>query len=215
MAVRLQARVDERERIARELHDTLLQGFLSASMQLHVASERLSDESPAKPILTNVLGLITKVSEEGRRAVRGLRLSESSESLEQAFGRARHELAPDGEVGFRVIVGGPHRVVAPQVRDEIYRIGREALVNAFRHADAKNVEVEVEYLDDRLRLRVRDDGRGIDEAVLRSGRDDHYGLAGMHERARQMGAQLRVTSRSSAGTEIELTVPRRIAYSRA
>jgi len=207
-------RMDERTRIARELHDTLLQGFLSASMQLHVANDRLPDDSAAKPIVTNVLGLISKVSEEGRQAVRGLRLSESSESLEQAFGRAKQELAPDRQAGFRVVVVGPHRTIAPEVRDEIYRIGREALVNAFKHADAKNVEVEVEYLDDGLRLRVRDDGRGIDAELLQSRRDGHWGLAGMHERARQIGAQFRVISRTGAGTEIELSVPRRIAYRR-
>ncbi len=218
MTARLQRlheeRMDERTRIARELHDTLLQGFLSASMQLHVAADRIPDDSAAKPILTNVLGLIAKVSEEGRQAVRGLRLPENTEALEQAFGRSKQELAGDREVGFRVIVVGRHRAVAPEVRDEIYRIGREALVNAFQHADAKNVEVEVEYLDDRLRLRVRDDGRGIDETVLQSGLDDHWGLAGMHERARKIGAQFRVISRSGAGTEIELSVARRIAYRR-
>ncbi|HET8772559.1 MAG TPA: two-component regulator propeller domain-containing protein [Thermoanaerobaculia bacterium] len=218
MTARLQRlheeRMDERTRIARELHDTLLQGFLSASMQLHVAADRIPDDSAAKPIVTNVLGLIAKVSEEGRQAVRGLRLPENTEALEQAFGRAKQELAGESELGFRVIVAGRRREVAPEVRDEIYRIGREALVNAFQHADAKNVEVEVEYLDDRLRLRVRDDGRGIDETVLRSGLDDHWGLAGMHERARKIGAQFRVISRAGAGTEIELSVPRRIAYRR-
>jgi signal transduction histidine kinase/ligand-binding sensor domain-containing protein len=207
-------RMDERTRIARDLHDTLLQGFLGASMQLHVAADRIPADSSAKPIVTNVLGMIAKVSEEGRQAVRGLRLSESSESLEQAFGRAKQELAGERDVGFRVIVIGRHRPVAPMVRDEIYRIGREALVNAFQHAEAKNVEVEVEYLDSALRLRVRDDGRGIDETVLQSGRDEHWGLAGMHERARKIGARFRVTSRKSAGTEIELSVPRRIAYRR-
>ncbi|HEX6094884.1 MAG TPA: triple tyrosine motif-containing protein [Thermoanaerobaculia bacterium] len=218
MTARLQRlheeRMDERTRIARELHDTLLQGFLSASMQLHVAADRIPDDSAAKPIVTNVLGLISKVSEEGRQAVRGLRLSESSESVEQAFGRAKQELAGEHDAGFRVIVAGRHRPVAPVVRDEIYRIGREALVNAFQHAEAKNVEVEVEYLDSAFHLRVRDDGRGIDETVLQSGRDDHWGLAGMRERARKIGAQFRVTSRKGAGTEIELTVPRRIAYRR-
>jgi signal transduction histidine kinase len=218
MTARLQRlheeRMDERTRIARELHDTLLQGFLSASMQLHVAADRIPDDSPAKPIVTNVLRLIANVSEEGRQAVRGLRLAETTESLEAAFGRAKQELAGEREIGFRVIVVGHHRAVAPEVRDEIYRIGREALVNAFQHADAKNVEVELEYLDAALRLRVRDDGRGIDETVLHSGRGDHWGLAGMHERARKIGARFRVTSRNGAGTEIELSVPRRIAYRR-
>lgn len=218
MTARLQIlhdeRMDERMRIARELHDTLLQDFLSASMQLHVAAGRLPDDSPAKPIVENVLKLVSTVSDESRQAVRDLRLSESSESLEQAFRKTREDLARGQDAGFRVIVSGHPRPLQPEVRDEIYRIGREALVNAFQHADAKNVEVEIEYLDDRLRLVVRDDGRGIDEGVLQSGREDHWGLAGMQERAKRIDAKFKVSSRGGAGTEIELSVPRRIVYRR-
>jgi signal transduction histidine kinase len=107
-----------------------------------------------------------------------------------------------------VIVAGDRRPLDSAVRDEIYRIGREALVNAFRHAQAKNVEVEIEFLGKRLVLRIRDDGRGIDPAVLQSGLDNHFGLPGMRERAETIGGQLRVISRPGAGTEIELSVPR-------
>ena len=106
-----------------------------------------------------------------------------------------------------MIVTGDRRPLDPAVRGEIYRIGREALVNAFRHAQANNVEVEIEFLGNRLVLRIRDDGRGIDAAVLQSGLDNHFGLAGMRERAEQIGGQLRVISRPGAGTEIELSVP--------
>ncbi|HEX6623696.1 MAG TPA: ATP-binding protein, partial [Pyrinomonadaceae bacterium] len=98
------------------------------------------------------------------------------------------------------------------IRDEVYRIGREALVNAFRHAEAGGVEVEVEYAPKHLRVLVRDDGRGIDAEVLRSGRDGHWGLSGMRERAERIGARLKVRSRAASGTEVELNVPGHVAY---
>lgn len=218
IAARLQRlhdeRMDERVRIAHELHDTLLQGFLSVSMHLHVAVSRMPDDSPARPVVSTALTLIGEVSEEGRQALQGLRLAENEEPLEQAFSRTRRELAVERKVGFRVLASGQSRSVHASVRDEIYRIGREALLNAFRHAEAENIEVELEYLDRRLILRIRDDGRGIDSSVLRSGRADHWGLAGMRERAERLGGQLKVTSRTGAGTEIELTVPGRLAYRR-
>jgi signal transduction histidine kinase len=205
-------RMDERIRIARELHDTLLQGFLSASMRLHLASDQLSDDSPAKPIITDVIDLVSEVNEQGRQAVQGLRLPERRESLEEAFGRTKHELGEQRQIGFRVLVEGKSRALHPLIRDEIYRIGREALVNAFRHSEARNIEVELEYLDKRLRLHVRDDGRGIDPGEIETRRDEHWGLAGMQERAQKIGARLSVSSRAGAGSEIELSVPARVAY---
>ncbi len=205
-------RMDERIRIARELHDTLLQGFLSASMRLHLASDQLSDDSPAKPIITDVIDLVSEVNEQGRQAVQGLRLPEQRESLEEAFGRTKHELGEQRQIGFRVLVEGKPRALHPLIRDEIYRIGREALVNAFRHSAARNIEVELEYLDKRLRLHVRDDGRGIDPGEIETRRDEHWGLAGMQERAQKIGARLSVSSRAGVGSEIELTVPARVAY---
>jgi signal transduction histidine kinase len=205
-------RLDERMRIARELHDTLLQGFVSASMQLHVLGDRLPSDSPDKPLLTRVLQRIAAVTEEGRNAVRGLRLSESGDSVEDAFTGIKQELAPDTAIGFRVIAGGHPRRLYPLIRDEIHRIGREALINAFRHSGAQHIEVEIEYRDDRLTLRVRDDGRGIDTTKLEAVGEHHWGLAGMQERAGQIGAKLKVTSRSGAGTEIELSIPGKVAY---
>jgi signal transduction histidine kinase/streptogramin lyase len=206
-------RMDERIRIAHELHDTLLQGVLSTSMQLQVFARQVPPD--AKPVLGHILARMAGVIEEGRQALRGLRASDSHESLEQAFSNLKEELTGDdaGEGtgfsgGFRVIAAGDRRPLDPAVRDEIYRIGREALVNAFRHAQAKNVEVEIEFLGKRLVLRIRDDGRGIDPAVLQSGLDNHFGLPGMRERAEKIGGQLRVISRPGAGTEIELSVPR-------
>jgi signal transduction histidine kinase len=214
MNSRFEERLAERTRIAQELHDTLLQGFLSASMQLHVAADQLPVDSPTKPQLGRVLQLMGRVIEEGRNAVRGLRSSGGGSplDLEQAFSVIPLELAIKEQIGFRVIVEGRRRPLHPLTRDEVYRIGREALVNAYRHSRAKNIEVEVEYASSHLRILVRDDGCGIDPQVLQSGREGHWGLPGMRERAEAIGARLKVWSRTAAGTEVELSVPSRVAF---
>jgi signal transduction histidine kinase len=153
------------------------------------------------------------VIEEARNAVRGLRSpSKGAEDLEQAFSGIEQEFADQGQAGFKVIVEGQPRPVHPVIRDEVYRIGREAVVNAFRHSGAKRIEVELEYAPSRLRVLVRDDGRGIDDDVLRLGRDGHWGLSGMRERAERIGARLRVWSRDEAGTEVEMSIPGNIAF---
>ena len=213
MNLRFEERLAERTRIAQELHDTLLQGFVSVSMQLHVVADRLPADSPAKPLLTRVLDLTRRVIEEGRNAVRGLRSSiSSSHDLEVAFSAMSEELAADRKVDYRVIIEGRDRPLKPIIRDELYRIGREAVVNAFRHSEARTIELELEYASKGLRMLVTDDGRGIDGQVLQSGRDGHWGLSGMHERADRIGARLKVWSRAGGGTEIELSVPARVAF---
>ena len=210
---RFQERLAERSRIAQELHDTLLQGVLSASLQLDVAEDQLPENSPTKPLLKRILQLLGKVTEEGRNALRGLRAPETdSRSLEMAFSRVRQEFALDDKIGYRVIVNSIARPLHPMIRDEVYRIGREALVNAFLHAHANDIEVEVEYASRYLRVMVRDDGVGIDPNVLHSGREGHWGLPGMRERSEGIGASLRLRSRMGAGTELELTVPGTIAF---
>ncbi len=209
---RFEERLAERTRIAQELHDTLLQGVISASMQLHVVADRLPTDSPERPMLDRVLTLIRRVVDEGRNAVSGLRTASSaSHDLEAAFSGIPQELALTETAGYRVIVDGKPKPLNPIIRDEVYRIGREALVNAFRHARADHVEVELVYASE-LRLCVRDDGRGIDAGVLRSGSDGHWGLIGMRERAQRIGGRLKVLSRDAAGTEVELLVPGKVAY---
>ena len=209
--VRFEERLAERTRIAHELHDTLLQGILSASMQLNVANDQLVSESPAKSLIGRVLELMGRVVEDGRNVVQGLRVVKEQD-LEQAFSRIPQELAVLSASDFRVIVAGRARPMRPVIRDEIYRIGREAVANAFRYAAAKNIEVELEYGLHEMRVLVRDDGRGIDPEVLRCGRDGHWGLSGMRERAEGIGAKLRVWSRTDHGTEIDLRVPGRVAF---
>lgn len=211
--VRFEERLAERTLIAQELHDTLLQGFLSASMQLDVAVDQLPADSLLRPRLGRVLDLMRQVIEEGRNALRGLRLSDrGSLDIEQAFSRIHEELRTDEDIGFRVIVEGSSRSMHPIVRDEVYRIGREAVVNAFRHSRAKNITVEVSYLENQLRLLVSDDGCGINSEVLQSGLDGHWGLSGMRERAERIKARLKVRSRVGSGTEVELSIPSKVAF---
>jgi anti-sigma regulatory factor (Ser/Thr protein kinase) len=213
MNIRFEERLAERTRIAQELPDTLLQGFLSASMQLHVANDRLTADSPAKPLVTRVLELMSHVVEEGRNSVQGLRSSKSSlPDLENAFSQIRHEFPVQSQISFRVIVEGTPRLLRSVIRDEVYLIGHEALSNAFRHAQASEIEVEIEYAASHLRVLVRDNGGGIDTQVLRSGREGHWGLSGMKERTERIGGKLRVLSRAVAGTEVELSVPGNIAF---
>jgi signal transduction histidine kinase len=198
----------ERTRIAQ-----VLQGIVSVAMQLHFAVDQVPANSPAKLRLSRVLELMRHIMEEGRNAVRGLRSSNSdSDDLGRAFSRIPQDLGIEVHVNFRVIVLGSARSLHPLIRDEVYRIGRELLVNAFRHSGASCIEVELEYAPKRFRMVVRDDGCGIDPKVLRAGREGHWGLPGVRERAQRVGATLRVWSRAAAGTEVALSVPNSIAF---
>jgi signal transduction histidine kinase len=213
LSLRLEERLGERTRIAQELHDTLLQDFLSASMQLHVANDQLAADSPAKPLVGRVLDVMGRAIEEGRNTVQGLRSSHSgSQDLEREFSRIHRELSITKQAQFRVIVEGVARPLRPAIGDDVFLIGREALANAFRHSGASEIEVELEYAADQLRLLVRDNGCGISNETLQSAGDGHWGLLGMRERTERIGARLRILSRVSAGMEIELSVPSHIAY---
>jgi signal transduction histidine kinase len=156
---------------------------------------------------------MSQVIEEGRTAVGGLRSWQSASlSLEQAFSEIKNELAIDDEIQFRVIVDGLPQPLHPILRDEVYRIGREAVVNAFRHSRAKSIEVELDYTTRSFRFLVRDNGCGIAPEVVQSGREGHWGLPGMRERAERIGAQLHVWSSAASGTEVELSVPGSVAF---
>ena len=213
LSVRFEERLSERTRIAQELHDTLLQGLFSAGMQLDVANDRLPTDSPAKPIVERVIELIHLVGEQGRSAILRLRSDDpQADDLEQALSRICEEVPGGNQVDFSVVVEGTPRPLRQGIWDEAYRIGREAAINAFRHASAKKIEIEIEYSRSGLRMLVRDDGRGIDAHVLQTGREGHWGLAGMRERAERVGANLQVLSRTGAGTEVELSVPGNVAF---
>jgi signal transduction histidine kinase len=211
LRVRLEERRKERGRIARELHDTLFQGFLGASLLLQAAVEQTPADSPTVPSLNRVLHLMHRGIDEGRAALQELRSPAGvSPRLEEAFYCLWDEIAPGG-VEFRILVEGQPKGLAPAVQEQIYMIGREALLNALRHSGATVIEAEVEYSSRRLRVIVRDNGCGIDPKVVRTGRDLHWGLLGMRERAASLGAQLRIWSRRGAGTEVEISIPIRNA----
>ena len=211
--VRFEERLSERTRIAQELHDTLLQGFLSVSMQLHVAATKLPRDSADASQVTRVLNRMRRVIDDGRNAIRGLRSSRSASlDLEDALSLVQSEFDGQG-IDFRVISEGSPRSLHPIVRDEIYRIGREALVNAFRHSGATRIETEVRYASSHFSLLIRDNGFGIDPMASWSDQRDHRGLREMRLRSDKIGAQLHLWSGTSTGTEVELRVPGRIAFS--
>jgi len=215
----IEARVAERTRIARDLHDTLLQSFHGLLLRFQTALELLPDRpAEAKQVLASSIDQAAEAITDGRDAVQGLRTSvtemnDLADALRALGEELAHENAIDGSL--RVEMQGTPHALHPIVRDEVFRIAGEALRNAFRHAGAKQIEVEIRYDERQLRVRVRDDGKGIDPEVLREeGREGHFGLRGMRERAKLAGGKLAVWSGLDAGTEVELTIPGLRAYRR-
>jgi signal transduction histidine kinase len=205
-------RLEERTRIAQELYDTLLQGFMSASMRLHLAVDQLPEGSPDRARLDQALAVMGRATDEARRVLHGLRCTaDDGEPLEGALGRLARDLGPDVVADYRVTVEGTPRRLHPIIRDEVYRLGREAVVNALRHARARSVLVEIAYAPGDLRMVVRDDGCGIDPGVLASSEGD-CGVPGMRKRADRIGARLRIRSQAGTGTEVELSVPEAVAF---
>jgi signal transduction histidine kinase len=219
-SIGLEARVNERTRIARELHDTLLQSVQGLMLRFQTVGEML----PARPLdaknaLEGALDRADQAISEGRDAITDIRASslvsrDLEKSITALMTNLSEELAAGNErsVTFRVLVEGVPRAVRPTLQDEIYRIARESLRNAFRHAQAGHIETEIMY-GESLRLRFRDDGKGMDPSVVKhGGRSGHWGLPGIRERAKQIGAHLAVWSELGAGTEVELNIPGSIAY---
>jgi signal transduction histidine kinase len=217
LRLRFEERLAERTRIARELHDTLLQSFQGLMLHFQAVNDLLP-AGKAKEALEKALDRADQAIVEGRDAIQNLRssttvaneLGQAMASLGEEFGGAR-----DGKGGsptLRVSMEGTPRELHPILRDDIYRIAREALRNAFLHSQASKIEADITYDARLLRLRIRDDGKGIDPKLLAAGRDGHWGLAGMRERAEQIGAKLDIWSEVGAGTEVELCVPGSVAY---
>jgi signal transduction histidine kinase/ligand-binding sensor domain-containing protein len=213
----LEARVDERTRIARDLHDTLLQSFHGLLLRFQTVSNSLPP-GDTKHKLDSAIDQAAQAITEGRDAVQELRRSTLvTNDLAASISVLGQELSADATNGnsieFRIQVEGTPRDLHPILRDEIYRIGGEALRNAFRHAQARQIEVEIRYDARQLRMRIRDDGTGIDPQVLRGeGRAGHFGLHGMRERANLIGGKLTVWSEVDSGTEVELSIPASHAY---
>jgi ligand-binding sensor domain-containing protein/signal transduction histidine kinase len=218
--VRLEERVGERTRIARELHDTLLQSFQALMFHFQAVNDMLPP-GKGKEAHEKVLDRADQAIVEGRNAIQNIRSSTTvTNELAYSVTALGEELAgsSDGEnrpAKFRVSVEGTPRELHPILRDDIYRIAQEALRNAFRHAQASQIEADITYGETVLRLRIRDDGKGIDPKHLNTGRDGHWGLPGMRERARQIGARLEMWSGVGAGTKVELSILGSIAYKTA
>lgn len=221
---RLEDRVKERTRIARELHDSLLQGFQGMMFRLEAVRRVLPNRpEEAADHLDVAIDRGLAAINEGRQAVGELRVSgPGGTDLPQALADLGSEFEPEVQLpgnyrgaapDFNVLVQGRAIALKPIVRDEVYRIAREAVRNSFRHARAGLVEVEIVFAKGTFTVRVRDDGVGLDPAVLEHGYGKgHWGLPGMRERALEFGGELEVWSQRNAGTEIELKIDARIAY---
>lgn len=216
---RMDERLNERTRIARELHDSLLQGFQGLMFRLQAVRQLLPERpGDAAQFLDSAMQVGDQAISEGRDTVQNLRsssfedrdLATSLSALGTEFG-AGIDLPSRPE--YRVVVEGRCRELTAVVRDEAYRIAREAVSNAYQHAKAGRIETEVTFGDVDLTIRVRDDGIGVDPEILARGqRPGHWGLPGMRERSESFGGHLRVWSEGNAGTEVELRIPAQVAY---
>jgi signal transduction histidine kinase len=217
----LAARVSERLRIARELHDTLLQSFQGLLLRFQSAAKLLPERpDEARQRLDNAIEQAAEAITEGRDAVQGLRTSAfETNDLATAIAAIAEELTKDTAAGESPVIDleveGAPRGLNPLVRDEAYRIAGEALRNAFRHAQARRITVEIRYDKRHFRLRVRDDGKGMDDNTKQLQPSGHFGLPGMRERAEIVGGRLEVWSKLNSGTQAELSIPGPIAYDRA
>jgi signal transduction histidine kinase/ligand-binding sensor domain-containing protein len=218
--MRLEERIGERTRIARELHDTLLQNLHGLLFQFQAASNMVYKRpEEAKQTLDSAIIETEEAIAESQDAIRDLRSEQMAQNdLAQLLTAMANELASSQDTnhnppGFRVIVEGERRTLLPVIQDEVYRVAREVLRNAFQHASAHQVEAEIRYDVHAFRLRIRDDGKGIEPEVLKQGkRAGHWGLPGVRERAQRIGAKLEVWSEAGAGTEVQLTAPAALAY---
>jgi len=213
--LRLESRLSERERIARDLHDTLLQGFQALMLRFQSVAYSIPADQPARQLLENAMLRADQVLYEGRDRIKDLRNAQLADDLPRALRDVARDFAQDSSASFRVLVQGPCCSLNPAMCDELVLICSEAIRNAFKHANAENIEVEITYDCKYLQVLIRDDGKGIDPAVLGAERrEGHFGLIGMRERAQRIGAELTLSSRPNAGTEVEIVVPGNRAYVR-
>jgi signal transduction histidine kinase len=212
--LRMGDRLMERDRIARELHDTLLQGVQVLMLRFQTVADSIPAGEPLRELTERTLSYADQVLVEGRQRVRDLRTHDGSAGdLAHSFGKLREELHHQFARDFRLVIEGKPRSLHRVVQDEVEMIAREALSNAFRHAQASDILCVIKFSESHFLLVCEDDGVGIDSHFLsNTGRSGHYGLIGMRERAQKIGATLRVQRSTKGGTEIELKVATRIAY---
>jgi ligand-binding sensor domain-containing protein len=211
---RLIERIREREDIARDLHDTFLQSVQGLVLSFHTGTSMISTEHPSRKILDGALQSSDRVLHEGRHIVTQLRsrVSEHNE-LSNDLTSAEAELRHGSSIQFRLKVIGAPRELPSVIRDDLCQIGREAMCNAFRHSNGKLLQIILSYGVREFILEIKDDGIGIDQAILAAGgRPNHWGLVGMQERAKRIGATLDIKSGPSIGTRIGVCLPGRLAY---
>ncbi|MBO9707166.1 MAG: hypothetical protein J7521_03040 [Caulobacter sp.] len=210
---RFQVRTAERERIARELHDTLLQGFQSLMLRFQAVANRLSGDDPLRKEIDQALDRADVVLAEGRTRVRDLRTETARADLAQALGDVVGAFSDGAAPPIDLVIEGDARATGPLVSEEMLRIAEEAIRNAIAHAQASRISGRLTFGRGRLSLSVADDGVGLPAAVREAGeREGHYGLKGMRERAQRIGGRLAITTRPNGGTEVEVQVPARAAY---
>jgi signal transduction histidine kinase len=219
----LGARLGERTRIARELHDTLLQSLHGLMFQFQAARNMFhrQPEEAIQALDGAIIGTERAIT-ESQDAIQELRAESANQwDLAESLTATIQELATSKNAShdppvLGVVVEGERRELSPILQDEVYRIAREVLRNAFRHAHAHRIEAEIRYDAHEFRLRIRDDGEGMDAKVLaEGGRAGHWGLPGVRERAKRIGGQLDLWSEAGAGTEVQLIVPAAVAYEKA
>ncbi len=210
--LRLDERVNERMRITHELHDTLLKTILASMLIANTALRKPADPIQQRQALEKLSTWLDRAVEEGRAALNSLHASTTERNdLADAFQRAIADCSGEASTEVSFSVAGGVREMHPIVRDEIYRIGCEAIRNACAHARASHVLVELAYGQD-LTLCIRNNGVGIDSSVLDRGKQGHFGLEGMRQRAARIGGKLTFASCPGSGTEIRLVVPGRIIF---
>jgi signal transduction histidine kinase len=201
-------RLAERERIARTLHDTFLQGLQGLMFHLDAVAARLAPASQERAQIENLLDVARKVTDDGRSQVMDLRTDPDHADLGAALAACAEALRMDAHVQVAVEQVGTPRDLTPDARGEVEAIAREAIANAFRHAGAGRIDIRLDWTAPGLVLSVADDGTGMAPRLLARGRPGHWGLRGMRERAARIGASLSLRNRPSGGVEVRLDLGR-------
>lgn len=212
MSSRFDERLEERTRMARDLHDTFLQTIQGSRMVVDLALKNSDDPNRMRQALEQLSDWLVRATQEGRSALHSLRESTSeTNDLAGAFRRALEDCRRETAIETSFSITGDAREMHPVVRDEVYRIGYEAIRNACSHSSGSRIDVALNYGND-LTLQVGDDGIGIDPVIAETGRDGHFGLQGIRERAERIGAKLTVSSSPNSGSEIKVIIPGQIIF---
>jgi signal transduction histidine kinase len=213
MQIQNDVRLAERERIARDLHDTLLQGFHGIMLRLQAVMKDLPPSGNAQKQLASVLDRADQVILEGRERVSVLRsIAQLEGNLTDAVETVGLQLVEGCNIKFQCAVLGKPTPLRADIFEEMYQIAREAVSNACRHSGASEITVEFSYAPRSLKMKIEDNGIGIDEIVQTMGKVGHWGLSGMRERAQRIEAAFAITSSKNSGTTIDIRVPGRFAY---